>query len=183
MKVSDKDKEKALEMASTGSPMVSICVAMGISVRQLYRYLNIDPIFKQELTDARNVHGYILEDELLSITRDCETFVEVKKAAIESENIKSVLAYRNPQRYGNKVDLTVNKGIDLSSVLIERDAKIIPLIELKRAASLSAKVLDTRANSVTAKVIDSVTTNDTASTMETVSSVQRDDSDPFDDLL
>lgn len=183
----DEQKTVIIEKAATGQSLVSICRELGINRAGLFYATQEDPLFQKKLENARMSHAEDLEDSLLNLADNLNTLVDVGAARIKSENIKSVLAFRNPRRYGNKIDLNVNAKIDLSSVLAAADARIIPILELKQATKeLQAASEDVEVNEATA-VEDTEPTESTESvepvkpTPEIVAASKKGSG--FDDLL
>jgi hypothetical protein len=108
----------ALELAAKGSTIKQIATALGCSPHGLARLLTIDPLFKQALDQARAVGFDTLADEVKTLVTD-NPLTDVQMLRLHSDNAKWYLSKMNPARYGDKLDLTITKQVDLRSAILE----------------------------------------------------------------
>ena len=160
--LTDQEKDDIIEQVCLGKVYTRICDDMGITRRSLREAMFKDPLFKEKMELARVDATDDLADSLLTVTDGCETLVQVGCAKIKSENIKAVVGFRNPNKYGNRVDININQRLDLSSVLAAADARIVHVRDHNRQLAEAQKTLE-------ASVVDNT-------------ALASEDSD-FDDLL
>jgi len=131
--LTEAQKEFACDEAAKGSNNDTICKALKISNRTLSRILARDPDFSKEVTKAREIWIHSLVEQLIGITKGAHTMAEVSACKIESENIKWVSGKYIPEIYGERIELNMNHHLDLSSVLLAAENRVLPLLAAKSA--------------------------------------------------
>lgn len=127
-KLTPQEKEWILNDAySSESIDVTIRKLDGINGRRGFNAaLKADPEFKRELELAWLESCPYLENDILQIHRKSQG--DHKLARVMLDALKSVLAYRNPSRYGSKIDLNVNQTVSIKANLEHANARIQTLI-------------------------------------------------------
>ncbi len=137
-RLSKELEEEALELAIKGDTYAKISKLLGFTTDMaFFRYREIYPDFNLALTRARAAACDGLEDQLLR----CAESHDPKAARVKMESIAKILAYRNPQKYGNRVDLNVTQTIDIVGS-IERAERRVKEINKTDLVALAASKLD-----------------------------------------
>lgn len=131
--LTSEQEDIAIEAALTGQSLSSTARSLGFNSEQaFYEYRKRNPDFAKALADAREYSCEVLEDQILSLADDYDS---AHHARVKLESIKSVLAYRKPERYGNRIDLNVTQHLDISGSLARMEQQlnasyrdVIPLI-------------------------------------------------------
>lgn len=117
-----KDIEsKVCEWALNGEKFVDIARKIGMSVHQFHSYKSKFEEFNIALDKARNGYCDQLEDLLLTIPLEFDP----KVAEIYSKNIQQILKYRNPKRYGDKVNLDMTVSVDIAGALDRAERRVL----------------------------------------------------------
>ena len=116
--------------------ITQICTDLKISVHHVYDYAFKDPIFSKRMEQARVYQSHTLVDELLHITHGAETMAAVAKSKVISDNIKWSSGKFAPQIYGENINVNISHHLDLSSVLLAAENRVIPILQAKSALNL-----------------------------------------------
>jgi hypothetical protein len=155
------EKEQVLEQVLLGKSFISICEDLKIDRQGLYEQTIKDPLFKEKIAEFRDIANDDLLDAVQSFTDGIETLAEAACARVKSENAFKIVALRNPKKFGSKIDINMQHSIDLSSVLNAAEARVIPLLEMKRAT----------AKAIEAAVVSSTSSSSTSSDSEDTENV------------
>lgn len=109
-------QEKILEYIAAGHTMTETCQLVDISVDVLTRFRSQHPAFAQKFTGAQEIGFESQADKLLTIP---DTYEDVNKARLKSDNLKWVLARRASSKYGDKVTMEINQTVDVGLALTE----------------------------------------------------------------
>lgn len=131
--ISPTQQEEICERLINGEQTFKILKTMGIPWNWLPKYAAVDPLFSKELKNARELAMHCLVETLITITDDCESIMDVHAARIKSENIKWSASKIVPAVYGENINLNVNHHLDLSSVLLAAENRVIPILQAKQA--------------------------------------------------
>lgn len=137
-RISAEQESIAIDRLVAGDSLTNVSALLGFkSHQQFFRYRRAFPEFDAQCLEARLMNCEIREDELLNIV---ETYPDPKQADVASRAIMRVLSYRDPRRYGEKMDLNVNQTVDISGALARAErvvldaSKVIPLLPSKKPA-------------------------------------------------
>lgn len=120
--ITQDQKELAYEYAITGISLAKTAESLGFkSIWQFNCFCEANPEFKNTLYAARNNALPHMEDKMLAIKDTC---TDPKLARVEMECLARVMSYRDPGRYGNRVDVNVHQTLDISGSLARIDAQI-----------------------------------------------------------
>lgn len=114
-----------------GVPLKTICRERGLSLRQYYSFLNTYPDFAKKVENARVCWSHTFVDELMHVTDGCETMAEVQRAKVWSDNAKWVASKMVPEKYSDNLNLNINHSLDLSSVLLAAENRVLPILQAK----------------------------------------------------
>jgi hypothetical protein len=117
--LADLDRyEEAIETASNGGTLKAIARALGCSLSSLAKILSTNAPFKQRLEQARAVGFSATADEVRTLVQD-NPLTDVQMLRLQSDNAKWYLSKMDPARFGEKLDLTVSKAVDLRAAIAE----------------------------------------------------------------
>lgn len=122
--LSQATQDKIIELAETGLDVTSICIRAGIGETTFIRFRTRDPAFAARWELARQASSEILADRLLTLGEDVDSVHSAMAAKLRSDNIRSVVAWRNPRVYGQKLNVDVTHSIDLSGALIQANNRV-----------------------------------------------------------
>lgn len=121
-KLSDAQEDMAVDMILNLDTMSSIQKKLGFKTRQLFsKYLADNPIFLQKIEAAKALTCAFLEDELLTCAQDYPKDI----SRVKMESIARVLKYRDPKKYGDKLDMSVTHTIDIAGSLDKADKRML----------------------------------------------------------
>lgn len=134
--LTDDEVELALRLQSEGQSYAKTAESLGFKhIRDFFEYRKTHPEFATALDAARNDSNVYLEDKLLTVTQDID---DPKMARVQLEAISRALAFRDPKRYGQRVELNVTHldiGGSLSRMQGALDAAyrdVTPALEPKK---------------------------------------------------
>lgn len=117
---------------------VTIRKLQNISTRREFnRYLKENPEFAQEYYQAVVDSCTFLENDLLSLHKKCKG--DFKLARVLLDSIVKVLQFRNPEKYGNKLDLNV-QTVSIIANLNASDERIKALLGEREVKEIEGKV-------------------------------------------
>jgi hypothetical protein len=138
LELTDAQKQIVIERVTVGDKLEAICAGLGIWRHAFSNYLIKDPFFAKQYALAR---ANFLEDHverLFTIADDCTNLIDVGSARVKSDNIKWIAAKWKPEVYGENLNLNVNHSLDLSSVLLAAENRVLPILEAKAALRVDA---------------------------------------------
>ena len=106
----------AIELAVEGKPLKEIIDAMFTNEYDFWHYKINFPEFSNKFENARQEGLEHLADQLIKID---ETYTDVQRARLKSDNYKWLLSKRKPMTYGDRIDVNVNQTVDISMALNE----------------------------------------------------------------
>lgn len=111
-------QRKIIDMALEGFTLTQIRERLKVDARQLFEYRQADKAFNDALLVAVSEGLEQFADRLVTVETDEP---DIYKAKLKSDNMKWLLARRKPHVYGEKLDLSVGRKVDISGAL--EDAK------------------------------------------------------------
>lgn len=121
-KLSPEERDIACEYALKGDSLVNIAKVLGFSsVSLFYQYRVNDPEFSKALDHARLAGCDYLEDEILGVVDQYES---AHHARVKMDALCRVLAYRKPERYGNRLDMSITTTVDIGSSLARMQSQL-----------------------------------------------------------
>lgn len=134
-----------------------LCKELGISSKSLYDQIIIDPFFAKQYKQIREIWMHDQVEGLIKIADDCVTMAEVQRAKVKSDNIKWSASKAIPETYGDNLNLNVSHHLDLSSVLLAAENRVIPILQAKQNVISSAdSAVDAEIIETAGVLIDSV---------------------------
>ena len=124
---------------SQGIGIKDICTKLNIPVHHIYDYAFKDPQFTKLMERARVIQSHLLVDELMHVTKGAETMAQVQNAKVWSDNAKWVASKIVPATYGDSLNVNVTH-LDLSSVLLAAENRVMSVIDAKSALVVDAEV-------------------------------------------
>ncbi len=122
MVLTEEQKELAYELAIQGISLAKIANALGFTNDMaFFRHCRSNPDFKSELDSARIQSCAHMEDKILEIPATC---ADAKIGMVALNCYSSVMRFRDPNRYGNKVAIDVTQTLDISGSLSRIDEQI-----------------------------------------------------------
>ena len=138
--LTDEQKNIACDLAASGKGNDKISLAIGVAARTFASILHRDPIFAKEIARSREIWVHSMVEGLIGITDGCTTMAEVSAAKVESENIKWVSSKYIPEIYGDNMNININHSLDLSSVLLAAEDRVMPILQAKASTVVDVPV-------------------------------------------
>ena len=121
-KLTEEQEELAIDMILMLKQQQEIARKLGFKNRNAYsKYLIKHPEFFEQVERAVVMSCLYLEDDLLAVADDYNK----DNARVKMESIARVLKFRNPKKYGDKLDMSVAHTIDISGSLERAEKRII----------------------------------------------------------
>jgi hypothetical protein len=140
--LTQEQQDYICERIVEGIPITQICRELNIPLHHPYDYAFKDPLFDKRMEKARVYQSHVKVDELLNITRGCNTMADVARAKVDSDNIKWSAGKFAPRQFGENLNVNVSHHLDLSSILLAAENRVLPLLQAKNAL-LSGKPAST----------------------------------------
>lgn len=132
--LTDAEQAYILDSIAEGKKTITeICFDLKINTRALYDYAFKDPLFDKEMSKARVYQSHVRVDELLKVHNGCDSMAQVARAKVISDNIKWSAGKFAPQRFGENLNVNVSHHLDLSSILLAAENRVIPILKAKNA--------------------------------------------------
>lgn len=112
----------AIELAAKGATIKQIAAELGCSPASMAKLLARDAPFRQALEQARSIGFASIADEVKTLVTD-NPLTDVQMLRLHADNAKWYLSKMEPARYGEKLDVTVTKGVDLRTAIAEGRAR------------------------------------------------------------
>lgn len=121
-KLTPEQEDVAFEHAISGETLSKTAQVLGFnSPMAFYEYRKRNPAFSKALSDARIAGNEHIEDEIRFVADD---YLDPQKARVKMESLCRILAYRDPSKYGNKVDISISQAPDMGGSLARMQAQI-----------------------------------------------------------
>lgn len=122
----DEQIDAALEWILEGKDMSYVWTALGFKKKtEFARFCKNNPGFREKIEEAkRDSCWMILEDEMKGAYRSSDP----KKGKIKLDGLVKLLAYLDPKKYGNKIEMNVNENISVRVNLDSANDRIKGLI-------------------------------------------------------
>lgn len=115
-------EEAAFDMILEGKSLDEIAQAMGLgSRRRFQKYCMKYAEFQEACDRARLAQCLYLEEQMLKV---CDDYND-KYAKTQLEALAKILKYRDPKKYGEKVNLEVAVTVDISGSLNRAEQRMI----------------------------------------------------------
>lgn len=134
----------AIHLRAEGAKLKDICAQLGVKVGTLSDWLSHNPDFLAKFSRASQEGYDLLAEELLEIP---DTYEDINRGRLKSENIKWILARRAASKYGDKLTLDVNQTVSIGAALSEALARV----------AVPGNVDNPQPIDVTSEIIDRVT--------------------------
>lgn len=128
VELSENQQDAILDGILNGQSIRDITSKLNIPVNWVSDYAAKYPDFAKRLRSIRELYTHETVHTLLTIADDAHTMAEVQRAKVKSENIKWSASKVIPDVYGDNINLNVNHSLDLSSVLLAAENRIIPIL-------------------------------------------------------
>lgn len=113
--LTNEEMEKAYQLAITGTPYTKIASDLGFNNDMaFFTYRQRHPDFDTALRSARHAGNDLMEDEIRSVA---DIYDNPQTARVKMESLCRILAFRDPTKYGNKVDINLTQTVDIGSSL------------------------------------------------------------------
>lgn len=112
-----------------GKSIKSACRELNIPYNHVFDFAIKDPLFHKRMQQIREYATHLQVDDLLNITEGCTTMAEVQKARVQSDNIKWSAGKLVPDKYADNINVNVNHTLDLSSILLAAENRVLPLLQ------------------------------------------------------
>lgn len=137
-------RSELVRIVRSGSSIHQAAKEVGVSLELLYKLLKTDPLFRNDWEEARKDAADTIADGLLNVLDSAETVADAMIGKARSENIKTIAGWRNPSRYGSRLNIDVTHTVDLSKALQQAEQRTIPILEqaaLERVNALNSNAL------------------------------------------
>jgi hypothetical protein len=120
--LTEEQIEMAIESVLRGDTLARTGELLGFKTRmEFHDYLRRHPFLDEKVRAAR-IDGCIhLEDRMLNVTKEVE---DPRLARVQVEAYAKVMGYRNPQRYGNRIDVNLTQTVDIGSSLAKMQERL-----------------------------------------------------------
>lgn len=99
---------------------------IGMTRPQFTQYLKDLPEKRKEYNQALLDQCEFLENEIINAHKK---FKDHQKAKLFIDAAKAILAFRKPEKYGNKIDLNVNKTVSIKAALQVANQRIAGIVK------------------------------------------------------
>lgn len=99
---------------------------VGFNRTQFSQYLNDLPEKKAEYDKAQIDSCKFIENDILNAHKK---YKDPKVAKLAIDAAKMILAFRNPEKYGNKIDLNVNKTVSIKAAISMANERVAKLVK------------------------------------------------------
>ncbi len=121
-RLSPELEEKAYEMILDGETLDNIAVALGLKTRRTFqRYQLQHPEFLELCDRARIAECQYIEEEI----RHVASKYSKDYARVELEALTRILKFRDPKKYGDRVNLDSNITIDIAGSLDRAERRVV----------------------------------------------------------
>jgi hypothetical protein len=110
--------QAGIDAATNGATYKQIAEAMGCARCTLFTLMLNNAPFKARLEQARAIGYASTADEVKTLVTD-NPLTDVQMLRLHSDNAKWYLSKMDPARFGDKLDLTVSKAVDLRTAIAE----------------------------------------------------------------
>lgn len=117
------NQEVILERISNGKTLSAVRKELNINPREWWETIQQDPLFAEDIKNARLHACEALADNVLTIADD---YSDPQQARIKLESVSKYLGWMDPSRYGNRIDIAVTQTIDIAGA-IERATQRIAI--------------------------------------------------------
>jgi len=124
MTIEPSKQDDILRLAANGTPIAQIEKLCDISWETIARFAIKDPLFAKKWTENRSIGADKIADQLLTVYDEAQTVADAMIARGRSENIRTIVGWRNPARYGPKLNVEVSHTIDLTKALEQADTRL-----------------------------------------------------------
>ena len=111
----------AIHLRAEGTKLKDICAQIGITLGTLSTWLSHNPDFLSQFSRASQEGYDLLAEELLEIP---DTYEDINRGRLKSDNIKWILARRAASKYGDNVTLDINHTVSIGAALSEALARV-----------------------------------------------------------
>lgn len=129
--LSPVEQLRFIEDITAGRKLQDICAQTGITLHQYYDFLDRYPEFEKLIELARVRQAHLFVDELNHCTEGATTLTEVQRAKVWSDNAKWIASKMVPTKYGENLNVNISHHLDLSSVLLAAEGRVLPLMVAK----------------------------------------------------
>lgn len=116
------DQLLILDLAYEGKTMAEISKTIDISVKDFTHFLDQNIHFKKKYATARDIGMDILAEELITMAMD-ET-KDIQRLRLQSDNTRWYLSKKKAEVYGDRVDVNINKTVDISGALEQARSRL-----------------------------------------------------------
>lgn len=114
--------QRIIELFSQGKMVSEVSEIIGVGIDAIQRWRLADAKFDRECSRAQDLGFEIQADTLTTIP---DTYIDVQRARLKSENLRWLLARRAAHRYGDRIEVNVNQSVDISAALAEAKQRSI----------------------------------------------------------
>lgn len=125
--------ESILEEVENGVSLTHSLKHHALTSNKFFKALELNESYLIRYNSAIEASTHALADELLDIP---DTYEDVARAKLKSDNIKWLISRRNRKSYGDKLEVDVHHNIDLRSALDSANERV------KNAQDVTPKIKD-----------------------------------------
>ncbi len=135
-KLTDAQIDTAIDHIIENKHLELLPKKLGFKSRlELHKYCKQYPEFAEQLEEAKKASCKYLEDDLLFVS----DIPDAKEAKIKMDAITKLLAYLDPSKYSQKIDLNMNQTISIRAAIDSGNKRVN---ELMRDVSPAIDTLD-----------------------------------------
>lgn len=137
-------KAICIQAAKEGKTLEEIRQDAMTDRKAFYEALEHDPSFNETFAQARQFGLEELSEQLLTYP---DTYDDVQKARLKSDNVKWILSKRKPSTYGDRVDINITTPPDLNAAIEDARKRTIEgvftkVLEDRKQLSVDAETRD-----------------------------------------
>lgn len=124
----EEEKEIILEGIANGISFGVLAKQLGVSRRTIVRICATDPRFESEVAHSRAIFADSLVESLLTVGDNAQSMAEVQNARLKADSIRWIASKYAPKMYADNINVNVQHHLDLSSVLLAAENRVLPLL-------------------------------------------------------
>ncbi len=120
--LTEDETAMALEMYTMGERLKTIAEKLNFKdLMEFFRYRQRNPCFDKLLLNTRAQGNELMEEEIRFAAED---FHNPHTARIKVDALNRLLKFRDPAKYGDKVDINLNQTVDISQSLARMQTRL-----------------------------------------------------------
>ena len=116
------NQDLILELICNGKTITDIQKQLSINPRTWWETLQQDPLFQERMSLARAHAADLMADTVLTLADDYEN---PHQGRLKFEIISRYLSWMQPQKFGQKLDMTITQTIDIAGAIERATQRVV----------------------------------------------------------